>query len=246
MAHVAQAPTAMSELEARLQYVFRDRSWLHQALTHRSLRVQEESGRTGPDNERLEFLGDAILGFLVSDALYNLFPNLREGKLSRIRANLVNRRSLCRIAERLELGQFLHLGPGEEKTGGRQKEAILANAVEALLAAIYCDGGLAAAQRFLEEFLLKELPERDLQTLVRSDHKSALQEHLQGRGMPSARYELKEERGPEHRKSFMIEVWVGERTLARGEGASKKAAEQQAARRALRQLQAEEEAGSSE
>jgi ribonuclease-3 len=233
MAMVTEQPAALEELESRIGYVFRDRDWLVQALTHRSLRSQDETDPHGRDNERLEFLGDAILGFVVSDALCELFPRLSEGKLSRVKANLVNRRSLCRVAKRLELGRYLRLGPGEEKTGGRQKQAILANAVEALLAALYRDGGLEAAHRFLESFLLDDVRENNLEPFARSDYKSAFQEYLQAHRLPSARYQLAEARGPEHRKSFSVELWVGKQCLARGEGASKKAAEQQAARRAL-------------
>jgi ribonuclease-3 len=234
--HGTQSVEATEGLEAQLGYSFANRAWLDQALTHRSLRVPEEPDALAPDNERLEFLGDAILGFLVSDALYELFPGLSEGKLSRIRANLVNRRSLCRVAKRLELGRYLRLGPGEEKTGGRQKQAILANTVEALVAAIYRDGGLAAARNFLEKFLLHELRENGPEPLARSDYKSAVQEYLQGRRLPPARYELVQTRGPEHEKSFTVELWIGGQCLARGEGASKKTAEQQAARRALPRL----------
>jgi ribonuclease-3 len=130
----------------------------------------------------------------------------------------------------------LRLGPGEEKTGGRQKQAILANTVEALVAAIYRDGGLAAARNFLEKFLLHELRENGPEPLARSDYKSAVQEYLQGRRLPPARYELVQTRGPEHEKSFTVELWIGGQCLARGEGASKKTAEQQAARRALPRL----------
>src|SRR3990172_1995580 len=152
MVRAAPPPATMEELEGQLGYAFRDRVWLLQALTHRSLRSREEA--VAQDNERLEFLGDAILGFVVSDALCALFPHLSEGKLSRIKANLVNRRRLGQVAKRLELGRYLRLGLGEEKTGGRHKQAILANAVEALVAALYRDGGLAAARRFFELFFL--------------------------------------------------------------------------------------------
>jgi len=229
------------ELEARLGYTFSQRAWLDQALTHRSLRVPDEAHLGAPDNERLEFLGDAVLGFLVSDALYQLFPGLSEGKLSRVRSNLVNRRSLGRLARRLELGRYLRLGPGEEKTGGRQKQAILANAVEALVAAIYRDGGVEAARRFLDEFLLRDLRENGPEPLTRSDYKSAVQEYLQARHLPPARYLLAGAQGPDHQKMFTVELWVGQECLARGEGASKKTAEQQAARRALSHLHAESE-----
>jgi ribonuclease-3 len=229
----------MEELEGQLGYAFRDRVWLLQALTHRSLRSREDTATH--DNEQLEFLGDAILGFVVSDALCELFPHLSEGKLSRIKANLVNRRRLGQVAKRLELGRYLRLGPGEEKTGGRHKQAILANAVEALVAALYRDGGLEAARRFLEVFLLQELRGSSLEPFARADYKSAFQEYLQSRRLPAARYHLVESRGPEHRKSFTVELWVGEQCLARGDGASKKAAEQQAARQALAHLPVEVE-----
>jgi ribonuclease-3 len=231
-----QSSEVTGALEAQLGYTFRNRAWLDQALSHRSLRAQEESGSPALDNERLEFLGDAILGFLVSDALYEFFPDLSEGKLSRIRANLVNRRSLCRVARRLELGRYLRLGPGEEKTGGRQKQAILANTVEAIVAALYRDGGLEASRSFLEEFLLCDLRKNGPEPLSRSDYKSAVQEYLQARQLPPAQYELVQTRGPEHEKKFTVELWVGEECLARGGGASKKTAEQQAARRALPRL----------
>lgn len=235
----AKAAT-LEELEARLGHHFHDRAWLVQALTHRSHRPPE--GGDMPDNERLEFLGDAILGFIVSDALCRRLPHLSEGQLSRIRANLVNRRSLGLLAKRLEVGLYLRLGPGEEKTGGREKQAILSNAVEALVAALYLDGGLEPVRQFLESYLLVDLERRKLGPLARADYKSLLQERLQARRLPAAHYELVETRGPDHRKRFTIELWVGEKRLARGGGASKKAAEQQAARRALRQGLSDEEA----
>lgn len=224
----------LTGLEAVLGYSFRKPALLAQALTHSSAAASRDQS-----NERLEFLGDAIVGYLVSDALCALFPDLREGQLSRIKANLVSARSLRHAAEQMELGRYLRLGPGEEKTGGRQKQALLANAVEALVAALYRDGGLEPARRFVETFLLLELREGSVEPLARADYKSALQEFLQARRLPSARYPLVESRGPEHRKVFTIEVWVGDRCLARGEGASKKAAEQQAARQALERLPTE-------
>lgn len=228
----------LGELEEQLGYEFRNRAWLVQALTHRSHNSGVGAGEQG-DNEQLEFLGDAILGFLVSDALCTELPHLREGKLSRIKSNLVSRRTLCRVGERLDLGQHLRLGAGEEKTGGRRKEALLANAVEAVVAAIYRDGGLRPTRRFVEDFLLAEAREGDLDELARADYKSALQEYLQGRRLPSARYETIAARGPEHRKTFTVALWVGEQRLGRGRGATKKSAEQQAARRALEQLAVE-------
>ena len=220
-------------LEERLGHHFAHSALLDQALTHRSRRGH---GATALDNERLEFLGDAIVGFVVSDALYSLFPQLDEGKLSRIKANLVSASHLRRVAEKLELGSYVRLGPGEEKTGGRFKQAILANALEGLVAALYLDGGIEVARRFVEEFILQDMRQDNLEPLARADFKSALQEYLQGRKLPTARYETVETRGPEHRKIFTVELWAGKHCLARAEGASKKQAEQQAARRALSQL----------
>ncbi|MFB3140040.1 MAG: ribonuclease III [Candidatus Acidiferrales bacterium] len=235
MARPATTAEAVEGLEAQLGYQFRDRGLLSQALTHRSHRGHE--GEEVPlDNERLEFLGDAVVGFLVSDTLCLLFPAFSEGKLSRIKANLVSGRSLRRVAERLELGRYLRLGRGEEKTGGRQKQALLADAVEAVAAAIYRDGGLEPARRFVEEFLLEELRRRGVERLAQADFKSALQEYLQARRLPPARYKLAEARGPEHHKTFVVDLWVDDRRLARGEGPSKKAAEQQAARQSLERL----------
>ena len=236
MTGAAPAPAGMAELETRLGYRFNDREWLLQALTHRSLRHRAGRDEGPMDNERLEFLGDAILGFVVSDVLCTHYPRLSEGKLSRIRANLVNRKRLRLVAEKLELGRFLHLGPGEEKTGGRHKQAILANAAEAVVAALYRDGGLEPARRFVEEFFLWELGESSVEPLARADYKSALQEYLQGHRLPAARYDTVETRGPEHRKSFTVELRVGGQCLGRGQGATKKAAEQQAAHQALQRL----------
>lgn len=235
-------------LEEALGYRFQDRALLAEALTHRSHRT-EDGGSTAltasgaaADNERLEFLGDAILGFLVSEALYELGGNLCEGKLSRIKSNLVSTRQLYQVAKRLELGSYLRLGPGEEKTGGREKKAILANAVEALVAAVFLDGGLRAARQLVRRLLLTELEMKGVERLARADYKSALQEYLQGRGEAAARYELVATRGPEHRKLFKVAVWVGGECLGEGEGASKKAAEQQAAQRALTRLREEDTA----
>lgn len=237
MPRAASVAESLDTLEARLGYRFRNSALLAEALTHSSHR-EAEPGEAA-DNERFEFLGDAIVGFVVSDALCAMFPALAEGKLSRVKANLVSARHLRKVAERLELGRYLRLGPGEEKTGGREKQALLANALEAVVAALYRDGGLEPARRFVEAFVLEELREGRVEPLARADYKSALQEYLQARRLPAARYDTVEARGPEHRKTFIIEVWVGERRLARGEGLSKKAAEQQAARQALERLPAE-------
>lgn len=226
------AAASLDELEAKLGYEFHDRAWLLRALTHSSHRGGEDSG-SALNNERLEFLGDAILGFVVSDRLCESFPGLSEGKLSRMRANLVSAQCLGRVAEQLELGRFLLLGPGEEKTGGRRKRALLSNAVEALVAAVYRDGGLNPARRFIETHILPEVDRQGSERLARADHKSALQEFLQAGRMPAARYSVAEERGPEHKKTFRVDLWMGDRRLTQGVGSSKKSAEQDAARQAL-------------
>lgn len=240
MARALPTTDSLESLEVQLGHRFRNRELLLQALTHRS-HLNREAGGLDLDNERFEFLGDSIVGFVVSDALCQWLPTLREGQLSRIKSNLVSSRSLAQVAERLGLGRHLRLGSGEEKTGGRHKQALLANAVEALVAALYCDGGLEPARDFVERYLLEPVRRGRIEPLVRADFKSALQEYLQGRRLPPARYETVETTGPEHRKMFTIELWVGEERWARGQGASKKAAELQAARAAMERLLAEVE-----
>lgn len=221
-------------LEQALGYVFRDRTLLEQALTHRSHRGDKNSGMT--DNERLEFFGDAVLGFLVSEKLYGLGSQMREGALARIKSNLVSAQQLHQVAKRLDLGSHLRLGTGEEKTGGRHKQNLLANAVEALVAAVYLDGGLPPAREVVRRLLLEELAGEGVEHLAKADYKSTLQEHLQGVHQPPARYEVIATRGPEHQKQFTVAVWVGDVCLAEGQGVTKKAAEQQAARLALVRL----------
>lgn len=230
----AKIPAPLIVLEQALGHVFRDPALLEQALTHRSHRVNDQDHAW--DNERLEFLGDAILGFLVSEQLYGLGSEMQEGKLSRIKSNLVSTRHLHQVAARLDLGRHLRLGPGEEKTGGRQKQTILANAIEAVVAAVYLDGGLGAARNLVRRLMFSEIEARQMEHLARNDFKSALQEHLQSLKQPPARYELVATRGPEHRKHFTVAVWVGGVRVAEGQGVTKKAAEQHAAQEALAQL----------
>lgn len=226
---------SLERLEGLIGYRFQDRGILLEALTHSS--YVQESPSTIPDNERMEFLGDAILTFLVSVWLAEAFPDYTEGKLSRARARLVAAPHLAAVARRLGLGEFLRFGRGEEKTGGRTKAALLSNALEALVAAVYRDGGLEAARRFVEAALLPaDLPTSGDQ-LCSVDYKSALQQHLQARGLPPGEYRVVEEIGPEHRKTFTVELLAVENLLARGQGPSKKAAEQQAAQFVLEQLQ---------
>ncbi|HEU4635134.1 MAG TPA: ribonuclease III [Edaphobacter sp.] len=225
------------------------------ALTHRSL-AYETNPETlldpASDNEQLEFVGDAVLGLAVAESLYRRFPNSREGELTRLRASLVSRRHLGSVAQRIGLGDMLRLGRGEEQSGGRQKPALLANALEAVIAALYLDGGLEVARTFIERCIIEpSLPA--LQGALDSgntfsgaigDHKSALQEYLQAIGSGQPQYVLKSQTGPDHQKLFSVEVRIpdgqgGSRALAESEGSTKKQAQQRAARIGFERLQAE-------
>lgn len=236
---------ADAALEERLGYKFSTRELLERALTHSSaipeLRgaAAEEAGIAlhPTDNERLEFLGDAVLELLASEYLLANFPEWSEGQLSKSRARIVNASALEAAARRLRLGEHLRLGRGEEKTGGREKQTLLADAFEAVVAAVYLDSGLGAARSVLRRVLFEQALEERGERISESDRKSALQEFLQGRGQPPAEYRLAGESGPDHQKLFQIEVWVNGECMATGEGSTKKEAEQRAARRALEQLE---------
>ena len=197
------------------------------------------SGLTGSlaNNERLEFLGDAVLELLTSEYLLNTFPDWNEGQLSKSRARLVNAHSLETAARRLQLGDHLRLGRGEEKTGGRDKQTLLADAFEAVLAAVYLDAGLPAAREMLRRTLFEQALDGGDERIDESDRKSALQELLQARGQTPAEYRVARESGPDHQKTFQIEVWVEGARLASAEGSTKKEAEQRAARKALALLE---------
>jgi ribonuclease III len=232
-------------LEDHLGHRFSARELLDRALTHSSaipeLRGTAADGTASDtipaDNERLEFLGDAVLELLASEYLLAAFPEWTEGQLSKSRARIVNASSLEAAARRLRLGEHLRLGRGEEKTGGRDKQTLLADAFEAVIAAVYLDAGLAAARGVLQRVLFEQALEERGERIAESDRKSALQEFLQGRGQPPAEYRLAGESGPDHQKVFQIEVWINGEFMARGEGNTKKEAEQQAARSALEQLE---------
>jgi ribonuclease-3 len=233
------------QLEGRLGYRFAKPDLLERALTHSSaipeLRANHAaesiSGLVPQDNEQLEFLGDAVLDMLASEYLLAAFPDWSEGQLSKSRARLVNARALELAARQLHLGEHLRLGRGEEKTGGRNKPALLADALEAVIAAIYLDGGLEAARQVLRRVLFESALEARGVRIADSDRKSALQEFLQGRGQPPAEYRLAGESGPDHQKKFEIEVWVGGACMASGQGTTKKEAEQRAAHTALERLE---------
>jgi ribonuclease III len=183
----------------------------------------------------LEFLGDAILGFVVSDALVAAHPEEPEGRLSKMKAHLVSASHLHEVAARLRLGDYLLLGRGEEMSGGREKKALLANAVEALIAALYLDGGIEPARRFILEQVIGA-DEPSTEVALATDYKSTLQELAQSMKLPQPRYAIVEERGPEHAKTFLVEVRVGRDWVSRAEGLSKKSAGQKAAQEILRRL----------
>lgn len=225
-------------LQRSLDYRFRDRGLLEQALTHSS-RAHEEASGGALDNESLEFLGDAVLGFLVADLLYRQFPEFDEGRKSKVKASLVSTATLARLAERLSLGDHLLLGRGEEKTGGRHKQALLADAYEAVIAAIYVDGGIEQARAFVTHEMEPLLGDVRKSGGPEHDHKSALQEYLQGQNEPRPEYRLVGAAGPDHRKSFQIAVCVRGDPIAVASGPSKKEAAQEAARLALARLTGE-------
>src|SRR5215469_8893599 len=232
-------------LMERLGYAFRDPILLDRALTHSSAVPELRAARgediafTGSvvqDNERLEFLGDAVLELLTSEYLLLNFPDWSEGQLSKSRARIVNAHSLEDAARRLRLGEHLRLGRGEEKTGGREKPALLADAFEAVVAAMYLDAGLTPVRELLKSILFEQAME-DGDRISESDRKSALQEFLQARGDQPAEYRLAGETGPDHQKTFRVEVWIKGECLSSAEGTTKKEAEQKAARSALARLQ---------
>ena len=229
---VVPLPQQFLALESRLGYRFRDRGLLEHALTHRSKAHEDPSGGV-IDNESLEFLGDAVLGLVIADALCRKFPQSSEGQKSKIKAMLVSTAALAELAERLDLGEHMILGRGEEKTGGRRKHALLADTCEALIAAIYLDGGLEPARQFILRELGDTLEQAGRPDYFGRDHKSRLQEALQSLGRSLPTYRVVGEAGPEHRKLFHVEVLVAGDVIAQGTGRTKKDAEQDAAKAAL-------------
>ncbi|HEY0759948.1 MAG TPA: ribonuclease III [Acidisarcina sp.] len=253
-------PDDLSRLETLLGHCFADGSLLTQAVTHSSLAYERAAGEIGfgrsaegktgkavedRDNEQLEFLGDAVVGLVVAEYLCKRYPDLQEGQLTRLRAALVSRRHLGEVAALLNLGDYLRLGRGEERSGGRKKNALLANCIEAVLGAVYLDGGLLPVRLFLERHVIDPYLAGLVLQMERDstidDHKSALQELLQSQGLRPPRYSLQAESGPDHRKRFVVEVRVagGEHSgqaVASGTGPTKKKAEQDAARQALGML----------
>ena len=223
-------------LQRAAGYRFRDLGLLEHAMTHTSRANEDVSGGVA-DNESLEFLGDAVLGLVVADALFRQYPSYDEGQKSKIKASVVSTQALARQAEDIQLGDHLILGRGEEKTGGRFKQALLADAYEALIAAIYLDGGLDAAETFLRRELKNAIDAGAARNFVGQDYKSALQERVQALGRPLPEYRIAGEAGPDHRKVFSVEVVVAGEVLGAASGRAKKEAEQEAARLALERLE---------
>jgi len=208
---------------------FKNKDLLDQALTHRSW-VNEHKGQRH-SNERMEFLGDAILEFVVSNEIYSRFPDKEEGYLTALRANLVNTIALAEIAKKMNLGSELFLSKGEEDGGGRANTSLLADTVEAIIGAIFIDQGLTSATEFIKETLLAEVEKKSAEPL--KDAKSSLQEYVQAKNLPTPKYQVMEETGPDHDKKFVIEVIVDGKSWGRGLGKSKNSAEQEAAGQAL-------------
>jgi ribonuclease III len=250
----AHVEAALAELEAALGHGFAKPELLVRALTHRSLANQQsleddwDVAAAPGNNERLEFLGDAVLGLVVAEALYLLHPEWREGELTRVRAQLVSRQHMASVAAAIGLGNHLRLSRGEDRSGLRRKSTVLSNTMEAVIGALFLDGGLEPVKAFAQRFVMGETAEhlaRELRSgAALGNFKSALQEHLQAARAGTPVYKVKSESGPDHRKRFLVEVRLkpaeGEpgKPLARGTGSTKKNAEQDAARRALDRLAA--------
>jgi len=226
---------ALRNFEQMFSYHFDDISLLDNALTHRSF-VHENQILGCKDNERLEFLGDAVIDLFVTDLLMKRFPDYTEGQLSKLRASLVNEYPLADLAQKFKVGDYLLLGKGEESTGGRMKTSLLANTLEAIIAAVYLDSNMEKTKEFLKN-LIKSLVERGEKIFVYKDYKTSIQEISQNCFKEAPRYVLLGEYGPDHNKTFKIGVYIGDIINAYGTGKSKKEAEQDAARKVYKELQ---------
>ncbi len=217
-------------LSCSIGYYFHNKDLLHQALIHRSVLNHPEERIES--NERLEFLGDAILGCIVCDELYEMHPEWEEGQLTKAKSCIVSRVVLARQGQKMNLGDYLYLSPGEEKSGGRNRRSILSDTFEALVGAIYLDGGIDAARHFIQKYLLDD-KDRLLSERLHRNYKSFLLEHVQSQGISVPRYHVVNTTGPEHKKVFTVSVVVRGEELGKGTGLTKKRAEQEAAREAL-------------
>ena len=226
----------MNTLQEKLNYKFKNEDLLINALTHSSYANEVRNGVSS--NERLEFLGDSVLSIIVSEYIYKKFGDLPEGEMTKIRASLVCEKSLCQFSREMELGQYLRLGKGEEKGGGRERDSILADAFEAVLAAMYLDGGFEVAKKHVLRFIKDELYNHN-EAEAFKDYKTALQEIIQRNPEESVTYHLIGESGPDHDKIFEVEVLLNSNTIGKGKGKSKKQAEQKAAKEPLTLMGAE-------
>ncbi|UEL46879.1 ribonuclease III [Terrisporobacter glycolicus] len=220
----------ISKFEEIIDYTFEDKSYILEALTHSSYSNENKNYKF---NERLEFLGDSVLSIVISDYLFKKEKDLPEGELTKLRANIVCEESLSEVGGQIHLGEHLLLGKGEEATGGRDRISIIADALEAVIAAIYLDGGLEQASKFIFKFM-EEIIENSIEGKIFRDYKTYLQEVLQSKGEQNIWYKLLEEKGPDHNKRFVMEVGINDKVLGVGEGKSKKDAEQVAAKSALK------------
>jgi len=223
----------VKELQKKLNYSFNDKELIVTALTHSSYANEHRC----QSNERLEFIGDSVLGMVVAMHLYRTFPNLPEGKMTRMRAELVCEQSLWEVADKLEFGKYLRLGKGEALTGGRERPSILADCVEAVIAALYIDGGFEVAKKFVDDHILPKL--ENLGTTAGGDYKTRLQELVQRFHGQSLSYEMLSESGPDHMKVFCAAVYLNGEMIGQGQGRTKKEAEQNAASKALEELKDE-------
>lgn len=228
----------LNKLEKRIGYSFQDKKLLEHAMIHSSYANEHHLGKLGC-NERLEFLGDAVLEVVSSDFLFRTFPEMPEGDMTKTRASLVCEPTLAFCAQEIDLGGFLLLGKGEDATGGRGRDSVVSDAMEALIGAIYLDGGFANAKEFIHRFILNDMEHKKLFY----DSKTILQEIVQARGTELLSYELLEETGPDHNKTFQVAALIGSQEISRGFGRTKKAAEQRAAYQAILKLKAEENKG---
>lgn len=219
----------LEEFQGKIRYYFNDKEWLIEALSHSSYANEKRKGRNS--NERLEFLGDSVLSIVVSQYLFEHFTHLPEGELTKIRASLVCEKSLYEFAKQIDLGEHILLGKGEENTGGRERVSILADAFEAVIAAVFLDGGLEAARRHILKFIPKDIDDR--KPVSFSDHKTILQEIIQKNPEEKVEYKLVGQSGPDHNKAFKVQVRLNSNVIGTGIGRSKKEAEQMAAKEAL-------------
>ena len=222
---------SLKEFQEKIGYQFQQEGLLRQALTHSSY-ANEQHMKKFSDNERLEFLGDAVLEIVTSEHLYHLHQDMPEGELTKLRASIVCEQTLAFCTRALSLGDYLFLGKGENLTGGRQRKSILSDAFEAVMGAIYLDGGFANAKEFIHRFVLNDIEHMQLFY----DSKTILQEIVQGQNMGELNYRLVSEDGPDHNKHYTVDACIGEKTAGSGEGHTKKAAEQEAAYQAILNL----------